>query len=112
MYNADMCNKEYVICEQQWENENGKETHKQITVVSINGKVQCNIHIYPMENVQVLSDLYVSEEMRKQGYATAILNYIDTNLQQRKYTMVFIEEKAPEWLFEMYNKRGYIIRTI
>lgn len=108
-----MKNNNFITCEQHWKNYSDNiEREKIITVMSVDGKAQCRLVFYPTENVQVVSDLYVSEDVRKQGYATSILNYIDTNLQERKYTMVFINEDTPKWLFEIYNKRGYIIRTI
>ena len=96
---------EFIIQKQEWV----KDTR--IEVVSKDGNAHCSIVMYPKENVQVLWQIYVSEPARRKGKCKELLDYVDS-ISERKFTQVYVEPDAPEWLRNMYEKRGYVVRTI
>lgn len=97
---------DFITQVQHWRNNENK-----IVVLSKDGKAYCRLLYYENENVQELWGLYVSEDARMQGRCNDILNYIDS-ISERKFTICYIEPDAPDWIKNMYEKRGYIIRIL
>ena len=73
-----------------------------------NGYAYCRISHYPIENVQILSNVYVEDIYRHKGICTEMLNAIKCVLT-RPYTIVYVDEWAPKYVRNMYQKQGYII---
>lgn len=96
-------NTEFITQEQQL---GGDE---RVIVMSRDGKAFCSILYYENENVQELFAIYVTEDERRKGRCKELLDYVDS-INKREHTWVQLGDDSPEWLYEMFNKRGYIIR--
>lgn len=99
---------EFIFCEQDWKDKNGKVVVTHIDVMESNGYAHCRVSLYPNENVQVLYDVYVEERFRRTGICTEMLNAIQCVLK-RPYTIVYLDEWSPNYVRNMYQKRGYIV---
>lgn len=102
--------KEFIKSVQHWKDDKGCQvTH--IEIMSTDGVASCRLSLYPNENVQVLSNVYVNENHRTLGYCNQILDYVDKNCNYRQHTLVYIDNWANEYVKQMYKKRNYIILT-
>ena len=102
---------EFIKNVQYWENNKDNSFIIHIKITSTNGIASCRLSLYPNENVQILSDVYVNENHRKLGYCNQMLDYIDKNCNNRPYTLVYINNWTKEYIKRMYEKRNYIILT-
>lgn len=100
-----MMNTEFITQEQQLDGD------ERVIVMSKDGKAFCSILYYANENVQELFAIYVTKSERRKGRCKELLDYVDS-ISKRKHTWVAVKDNSPEWLIEMFDKRGYIIRTI
>ena len=99
---------EFIKSVQHWKNDKGYQvTH--IEIMSTNGVASCRLSLYPNENVQVLSNVYVNENYRTLGYCNQMLDYVDKICNYRPYTLVYINNWTNEYIRQMYRKRNYII---
>lgn len=102
--------KEFIKSVQHWKDDKGYQvTH--IEIMSTDGVASCRLSLYPNENVQVLSNVYVNENYRTLGYCNQMLDYIDKNCNHRPHTLVYIDSWTNEYIKQMYKKRNYIILT-
>lgn len=102
--------KEFIKSVQHWKDDKGYQvTH--IEIMSTDGVASCRLSLYPNENVQVLSNVYVNENYRILGYCNQMLDYIDKNCNHRPHTLVYIDNWTSEYIKQMYKKRNYIILT-
>ena len=99
---------EFINCVQIWNNSD-ETTTIHIDITSIDGKAHCKLSIYPNENVQTLSEVYVCHEVREQGYCNKMLDYIETNFKIKPFTLVYVNKNAPIYVKNMYDKRNYVI---
>lgn len=99
---------EFTFCEQNWKDKDGKIVVTHTEVMEKNGYAHCRISHYPNENAQILSNVYVDEKYRHTGICIKMLKAIKHILTQ-PYTIVYVDEWAPEYVRNMYRKQGYII---
>ena len=100
----------FIINEQIWKDKDGFVASKHIVVMESQGRASCRLTMYPRENVQILSCVYVDEEYRKQGICTEMLDFIDAKFTERK-TLVYIDDWAADFKRDMYLQRGYVVMT-
>ena len=100
---------EFIFSSQDWKDKDGKVVVTHIEVMESNGYAHCRVSLYPNENAQVLSNVYVEDRCRRTGICTEMLNAIQCVLK-RPYTIVYMDEWAPEYVRNMYRKRGYVIQ--
>ena len=99
---------EFIKSVQHWKDDKDYQvTH--IEIMSTNGVASCRLSLYPNENVQVLSNVYVNENYRTLGYCNQMLDYVDKICNDRCYTLVYINNWTSEYVKQMYKKRNYII---
>ena len=106
---------EFIFCQQDWKDKDGKVvvTHKE--VMEKDGYAHCRISHYPGENAQILSNVYVEDRCRHTGICTEMLKSCTEMLKAikcvltRPYTIVYINEWAPEYVKRMYEKHGFVI---
>lgn len=102
--------KEFIKSVQHWKDDKGYQvTH--IEIMSTDAVASCRLSLYPNENVQILSNVYVNENYRTLGYCNQMLDYIDKNCNHRPHTLVYIDSWTNEYIKQMYKKRNYIILT-
>lgn len=99
---------EFIFSKQYWKDKDGKTVATHIEVMESNGYAHCRVSLYPNENAQVLSNVYVENRLRRKGICNEMLSAIQSVLI-RPYTIVYIDAWAPEYVRNMYRKRGYII---
>lgn len=99
---------EFIFCKQNWKDKDGNTTVTHIEIMESGGHAHCRVSFYPRENVQYLSNVYVNEYWRREGICTEMLNVVDNHVE-RPNTIVYVEEWAPDYVREMYAKRGYIV---
>lgn len=101
---------EFIKSVQHWKDDKGYQvTH--IEIMSTNGVASCRLSLYPNENVQTLSNVYVNENYRTLGYCNQMLDYIKEYCNYRPYTLVYINNWTNEYIRQIYRKRNYIILT-
>lgn len=101
---------EFIKSVQHWNDDKGYQvTH--IEIMSTNGVASCRLSLYPNENVQILSNVYVNENYRTLGYCNQMLDYIKKHCNYRPYTLVYINHRTNEYIRQIYKKRNYIILT-
>lgn len=98
----------FIFCKQYWKNKKGIVTVTHTEVMEENGYAHCRISHYPNENAQILSNVYVEGRCRRKGICTEMLKAIKCVLE-RPYTIVYVDEWAPEYVRNMYQKQGYIV---
>jgi len=101
---------EFISCVQIWGNSD-ETTTIHIDIISIDGKAHCKLSIYPNENVQTLSEVYVCPEVREQGYCNKMLDYLETNFKIKPFTLVYVNKNTPIYVKNMYDKRNYVTLT-
>ena len=99
---------EFVFCEQNWRDKDGKITVTHTEVMEKDGYAHCRISHYPNENAQILSGVYVDDRCRHNGICTEMLKAIKYVLT-RPYTIVYVDEWAPDYVRNMYRKQGYVV---
>lgn len=103
--------KEFIKSVQDWKDDKGNTSVIHIEIMSTDGIVSCRLSLYPNENVQTLSEVYVNENYRTLGYCNQMLDYIKEHCNYRPYTLVYINNWTNEYIKRMYEKRNYIILT-
>ena len=99
---------EFIFSEQEWKDKDGKVVVTHIEVMEKDGYAHCRVSFYPNENAQILSNVYVEERCRHISICTEMLKAIKCVLT-RPHTIVYLDEWAPEYVRNMYLKRGYIV---
>ena len=99
---------EFIFSEQDWKDKDGKVIVTHTEVMERDGYAHCRISHYPGEHAQILSNVYVEDRCRRTGICTRMLSAIQSTLT-RPYTIVYVDEWAPEYVRNMYQKRGYIV---
>lgn len=99
---------EFIFSEQNWKDKDGKIVVTHIEVMEKDGYAHCRVSFYPNENAQILSNVYVEDRCRHTGICTEMLKAIQCVLN-RPYTIVYVDEWAPEYVRNMYLKRGYVV---
>lgn len=72
------------------------------------GQVSCRLSFYkdtPQD--AVISDLYVHESIRKQGCATAIINWCIKYSKDRGCKSLFIRSDNDDWIRQWYKRLGF-----
>lgn len=100
---------EFIKSVQHWSDSKGNLSVTHIKIISTNGIASCHLSLYPNENVQILSEVYVDENHRKLGYCNQMLDYIKEHCNYRPCTLVYINNWTNEYIKQMYRKRNYII---
>lgn len=103
--------KKFIKSVQDWKDDKGNTSVIHIEIISTDGVASCRLSLYPDENVQILSEVYVNENYRTLGYCNQMLDYIDKHCNYRPYTLVYINNWTSEYIKQMYEKRNYIILT-
>lgn len=103
--------KKFIESVQDWKDDKGNTSVIHIEIMSTDGVASCRLSLYPNENVQILSEVYINENYRTLGYCNQMLDYIDKNCNHRPYTLVYINNWTSEYIKRMYEKRNYIILT-
>ena len=98
----------FIFCQQDWKDKDGNVVVVHTEVMEKNGYAHCRISHYPNENAQILSNVYVDEKYRHIGICSKMLNAIQCVLK-RPYIIVYVDEWAPEYVRNMYRKRGYVV---
>lgn len=98
----------FIFNRQYWKDKDGKLTVTHVEVMESNGYAHCRVSLYTNENVQIISNVYVHNEHRRTGICNEMLKAIQRVLI-RPYTIVYVDEWAPEYVRNMYLKRGYIV---
>ena len=77
-------------------------------IFSDDGRVSCKLSIYN-DNLQdaFISDLYVDESIRKQGCATAILNWCSEYAKDRGCNSLSLRSDNDDWVREWYKRLGF-----
>lgn len=101
--------KEFIKSVQDWKDNKGNTSVTHIEIMSTDGVASCRLSLYPNENVQVLSNVYVNENYRTLGYCNQMLDYIKKHCNYRPYTLVYINNWTSEYIKQIYEKRNYII---
>ena len=99
---------EFIFCQQDCKDKDGKVVLTHIEDMESNGYAHCRVSLYPNENAQVLSNLYVEDRCRDTGICTEILYAIQCVLK-RPYTIVYVDEWVPAYVKRMYEKQGFVI---
>ena len=99
---------EFIFSKQYWKDKDGKVVATHIEVMESNGYAHCRVSLYPNENAQVLSNVYVENRHRRTGICTEMLSAIQRVLI-RPYTIVYVDEWVPEYVKRMYEKHGFVI---
>lgn len=99
---------EFIFCQQDWKDKDGNIVATHIEVMESNGYAHCRVSLYPNENAQILSNVYVEDKFRHTGICTEMLNAIK-GIFTRPYTIVYVDEWAPEYVRNMYLKQGYVV---
>lgn len=103
--------KKFIKSVQDWKDDKDNLSVTHIEIMSTDGVASCRLSLYPNENVQILSNVYVNENYRTLGYCNQMLDYIDKNCNHRPHTLVYINNWTSEYIKQMYKKRNYIILT-
>lgn len=69
------------------------------------GKASCSIWID--KTAPVICDLYVSEESRRKGFATGMLQLCEQIVKQEGHSEVFLWTAEGSWLVDWYKRKGY-----
>lgn len=101
--------KKFIKSVQDWKDNKGNTSVTHIEIMSTDGVASCRLSLYPNENVQILSNVYVNENYRTLGYCNQMLDYIKEHCNYRPYTLVYIDNWTSEYIKQMYEKRNYII---
>ena len=102
---------EFIFSEQNWKDKDGNIVVTHIEVMESNGYAHCRVSFYPNENAQILSNVYVEDRCRRTGICTEMLNAIKSVLT-RPYTIVYVDEWAPDYVRNTYRKQGYSIESL
>ena len=84
------------------------DEYETLFVFSDDGRVSCRLSFYkdtPQD--AIISDLYVHESIRKQGCATAILNWCIECSKDRGCNSLFIRSDNDDWVRKWYKKLGF-----
>lgn len=98
----------FIFNRQDWKDKDGKVVVTHIEVMESNGRAHCRVSLYPNENAQILSNVYVEDRCRHTGICTEMLKAIQ-GVFTRPYTIVYVDEWVPEYVRNMYLKQGYIV---
>lgn len=77
-----------------------------------NGRISCRLSFYndtPQD--AVISDLYVHKSIRKQGGATAILNWCYECAKDRGCSSVSLRSDKDDWTREWYKRLGFEVES-
>lgn len=74
-------------------------------VIIFNGIGHVRVSIYPEE--VIISDLFVKEDERNEGYGTALLNYADDLIKMFAPDKDVLIEPLTDWEEKWYTRRGY-----
>ena len=88
------------------------DDYKVLFVFSDDGMVSCRLSFYndtPQD--AIISDLYVHESMRKQGAATAILNWCFECAKDNKCNSVSLRSDNDDWVRQWYKRIGFEIES-
>ena len=88
------------------------DNYKVFFVFSDDGSISCRLSFYddtPQD--AIISDLYVHENMRKQGGATAILNWCFECAKERGCNSVSLRSDNDDWVREWYKRIGFKIES-
>ena len=81
-------------------------------VFSDDGSISCRLSFYDdTPQNAIVSDLYVHENMRKQGGATAILNWCFECAKERGCNSVSLRSDNDDWVREWYKRIGFKIES-
>lgn len=84
------------------------DDYETLFVFSDNGWVSCRLSFYtdtPQD--AVISDLYVHKSVRKQGCATAIINWCIECSKDRGCNSLFIRSDNDDWIRQWYKRLGF-----
>lgn len=92
-----------------------KQTWEHMTLYLLTtdgGSVQLEVYDKPCEdNVQAyICKLWVDEEYRRKGIATALLNTAEELARRENMTAVYLDwngRETPRWMLDYYMERGY-----
>ena len=89
------------------------DNYKVFFVFSDDGSISCRLSFYDdTPQNAIVSDLYVHENMRKQGGATAILNWCFECAKERGCNSVSLRSDNDDWVREWYKRIGFKIESI
>lgn len=81
-------------------------------IFSDDGCISCRLYIYnDTQNEAVISDLYVNASLRKQGGATAILNWCFEFAKFRKCDTVSLRSDHDDWVRQWYIRLGFEVES-
>ena len=103
--------KEFIKSVQHWKDDKDNISVTHMEIMSTDDVASCRLSLYPNENVQILSNVYVNENHRQLGYCNQMLDYIKEHCNHRPNTLVYINHYTDEYIKRMYKKRNYIILT-
>lgn len=84
------------------------DDYETLFVFSDDGLCSCRLSFYndtPQD--AIISDLYVHESIRKQGCATAILNWCIEYSKDRGCNSLFIRSDNDDWVRKWYKRLGF-----
>lgn len=84
------------------------DDYETLFVFSADGNVSCRLSFYndtPQD--AVISDLYVHESVRKQGYATNIINWCIEYIKDRGCNSLLIRSDNDDWIRQWYKRLGF-----
>lgn len=99
---------QFIVNKQTWRGRNSDTIDTHYLIMESNGIASCRLSLYPRENVQVISSVYVDERFRSHGVCSKMLDFVDSNFRER-HTLVYVDRDVQEFIWNMYSKRGYII---
>lgn len=88
------------------------DDYKVLFVLSDDGRVSCRLSFYndtPQD--AVISDLYVHESIRRQGGATAILNWCFECAKDNGCNSVSLRSDNDDWIREWYKRIGFEVES-
>lgn len=101
---------EFIFSEQIWKDKDGNVASTHVVIMERDGYASCRLSLYPNENVQILSCVYVEERLRHIGICTEMLNAVESQYPNRRI-LVYVDEWAPDYVRNMYLQRGYVVMT-
>lgn len=88
------------------------DDYKVLFVFSDDGRVSCRLSFYsdtPQD--AIVSDLYVHESIRRQGGATAILNWCFECAKDNRCNSVSLRSDNDDWVRQWYKRIGFEIES-
>lgn len=102
----------FIVCQETWRDKDGNTSANHIEIMEEHGYSHCRLSFYPNENVMILSNVYVDSIFRERGYCHAMLDYMEMRFRHiREHILVYVDSWAPDYVRQMYQKRGYIIQS-